>query len=198
MANPAIDMTGMKVGHLTVLSRAENTSQNKAQWLCRCDCGNYTVVSRRHLKNAGTNSCGCYAKEVARKTHTTHGMKKTRLYRIWSGMKDRCLNPNSRHWKHYGGRGIAVFDKWADDFSSFAKWSMDNGYSESLTLDRINNDAGYTPDNCRWATYKEQENNRRNNVRITINGVSKTVAEWSQETGVHSSHYYKIAKEIKG
>lgn len=185
MAQQAIDMTGMKIGRLTVVSRAENTKQNKAQWLCRCDCGNEVVVSRRHLKDFSTLSCGCYAKEQASKIHTTHGMKGTRLYRIWSGMKDRCCNSNSKYWDRYGAKGIFVCSDWVNSFEKFQKWSMENGYEETLTIDRIENNKGYSPDNCRWATYKEQENNRSNNRLLEYNGETHTISEWQEITGIN-------------
>lgn len=184
MPQKAVDMTGMRVGRLTVISRAENTKQNKAQWLCQCDCGNTTVVSRKHLKDGSTVSCGCFSRETAARVHTTHGMKKTRLYRIWSGMKDRCCNPKSKYWDRYGKRGIDVCDDWVQSFENFYWWSIKNGYSEELTIDRTDNDKGYSPDNCRWATYKEQENNRSNNRILEHKGQAHTISEWSNITGI--------------
>lgn len=184
MAQQAVDMAGMRIGRLTVVSRAENTNQNKAQWLCKCDCGKEVVVSRRHLKDFSTLSCGCYAKEKARERHTTHGMKRTRLYRIWAGMKDRCCNPKSKYWDRYGERGISVCDEWRNSFESFQSWAMSNGYKENLTIDRIDNSKGYSPDNCRWATYKEQENNRSNNRLLEHSGEVHTISEWGEITGI--------------
>lgn len=186
MSRQAIDMIGVRVGRLEVISRAKNTSQNKAQWLCKCDCGNEIVVSRRHLIDSSTLSCGCYAKEIASQCHTKHGMKGTRLYRIWAGMKDRCLNHKSKYWHMYGGRGIDVCDEWKNSFESFMYWSMSNGYKDDLTIDRIENDKGYYPSNCRWATYKEQENNRRNNRLIQFGGETHTISEWEEITGIDS------------
>lgn len=184
MAHKAIDMVGMKIGRLTAISRAENTKQNKAQWLCKCDCGNTVVVSRRHLKDYSTVSCGCYRSDLAKEQHTTHGMKSTRLYRIWSGMKDRCCNPKSKYWNRYGGRGITVCDEWKNFFENFMEWSFTNGYTDDLTIDRIDNSKGYYPDNCKWATMKEQENNRGNNHLIEYKGETHTISEWSEITGI--------------
>lgn len=186
MARQAIDMTGERYGKLTVISRAENTKANKAQWLCRCDCGNYKIITRHSLMQ-NTKSCGCSKGEFISQRMKTHGMKKTRLYRIWSGMKDRCLNPKSKYWNAYGGRGITIFQDWIDSFESFRDWAYQSGYSEKLTIDRIDNNKGYSPDNCRWATYKEQENNRRNNHILTINGISKTASEWADYYGISSN-----------
>lgn len=184
MPQKAVDMAGMRIGRLTVISRAENTKNNKAQWLCKCDCGNMKVISRTHLKR-NTVSCGCYSAEIARISHTTHGMRKTRIYRIWSGMKDRCCNTKSKYWGNYGGRNITVCEEWKKSFESFLKWSNDNGYNDNLTIDRIDNNKGYSPDNCRWVTYKVQENNRSNNRILEYNGESHTVSQWSEITGIN-------------
>ena len=180
MPQKAIDMTGMKIGRLTVISRAENTNQNKAQWLCKCDCGNEVIVSRRHLKDFSTVSCGCYRSKLAKENNSTHKMKGTRLYRIWSGIKDRCCNHNSKYWDRYGARGITVCDEWKNSFEQFCQWSLDNGYRDNLTLDRIDNNKGYFADNCRWATYKEQENNRSNNRMLEYEGEVHTISQWSE------------------
>lgn len=187
MPQKVVDMVGEKIGRLTVISRAENTSQNKAQWLCKCDCGNMTVVSRRHLKDRSTLSCGCLAKEKARVAHTTHGMRHTRIYRIWAGVKDRCCNANGKYWERYGGKGITICEEWAQSFENFYKWSMGNGYADDLTIDRINNSKGYSPENCRWATYKTQENNRGNNRILECNNEKHTISQWSDITGIKQS-----------
>ena len=113
-----------------------------------------------------------------------HGMSGTRLHHIWKTMKQRCNDSNSKNYKNYGAKGISVCDEWMNDFSAFAKWSYNNGYSENLTLDRICSNGNYEPSNCRWETYKVQENNRSNNRYIELNGVSHTLAEWSDITGI--------------
>lgn len=192
MPQKLIDMSGQIIGRLTVITRADKPKPAKTHWLCKCDCGNYTVVSRRHLKDHSTISCGCYRKE---KKPKTHGMKGTRIYRIWSGMKDRCCNPNSKYWKNYGGRGISVCDDWKTSFESFYEWSMDNGYTQELTLDRVNNDGNYEPSNCRWATMKEQSNNKRTNHYLTYKGETHTIQEWGELLGInpriiHQRIYY--------
>lgn len=183
MAQKLIDMTNERYGRLVVLKRADhNTNSNKPLWVCKCDCGNIIETTRRRLVNGMTKSCGCYRIEFSRKQHTTHGLSKTsnknnRLYGIWSGVKDRCCNPNSKYWKRYGNRGITICDEWLSDFVTFYEWAISNGYSESLTLDRIDNDKGYSPDNCRWATYSTQENNRSNNVLFNIDDHIYTLAQ---------------------
>lgn len=112
------------------------------------------------------------------------GYSETRLYRLWSGMKTRCYNPNDKKYMNYGGRGIKMADEWKDNFYSFAEWAVGNGYEEHLTIDRINVDEGYTPNNCRWSTWEEQENNRTNNHLLEYNGEIHTLAEWAKITGI--------------
>lgn len=160
MGNTLIDMTGMRFGKWTVLER--DPAKKKGMWVCRCDCGTVKLVSRRHLKDGGSVSCGCFRRDKAREQHRTHGMKKTRLYRIWSGVKDRTSNPKSKYWNHYGGDGITMYEPWKDSFEAFKDWAMANGYSDNLSIDRIDNYKGYSPDNCRWVDFLTQENNRRN------------------------------------
>lgn len=188
-------MTGTRVGRLTVIAKAERTKSGKTQWLCKCDCGNEVIVSRRHLKDASTKSCGCYRREHSSQANRTHGMRKTRLYRIWTGIKDRCNNPKSKYWKRYGGRGITVCENWNNSFDAFYEWATNNGYTENLTLDRKDNDLGYCPENCRWATYQEQENNRSNNVLYLIDGETLTLAQLSRKVGLTRAITAKKYKE---
>lgn len=191
-----IDMTGNKYGLLTVL---ELSSQNNGaiKWLCRCDCGNEVIVAGNNLKNGHTKSCGCYRRKRTIETHTTHGGNKTRLYRIWTGMKTRCYNKNCRSYKDYGERGITMCAEWLgkNGFMNFMNWAYLNGYSDDLSIDRIDVSAGYSPDNCRWADVDIQANNRSVSRFITINGISKTLAEWAKITGLKSGTLrYRIDK----
>ena len=157
----ADDLTGKRFGKLTVIKRVHNEKNKHARWLCKCDCGNEVVVQSQSLKKS-TKSCGCLLVEL----HLTHGQAGTRLYNIWNVMKQRCGNPNNHNYKEYGARGISVCEDWKRSFETFQEWAMKTGYNPDLkrgecTLDRINNDGNYCPENCRWVTMKEQCQNRR-------------------------------------
>lgn len=170
------DLTGQCFGRLTATEVAGANKKGNLLWECRCSCGNTVIVESSNLVSGSTLSCGCLKKERAAehvpKTPTgqtspaykhggTSGGKRTRLHRIWQNMKSRCTNPRCTSFPYYGGRGITVCNEWLSDFSAFRDWALANGYADDLTIDRVDVDKGYSPDNCRWATKAEQSRNRR-------------------------------------
>jgi len=178
------DLIGMQFGRLTVMMR-DCSARGRTKWFCRCECGNTVSVYAYSLKNGNTKSCGCLQRKVASTMKTIHGSSSnSRLYSIWLNMKNRCTNTNHRDYHRYGGRGISVCQEWTHSFISFRDWSISNGYDDTKTIDRIDNNQNYTPSNCRWTTPAVQANNKRNNHLLEYNGETRTISEWAKELNV--------------
>lgn len=176
--------SGDRFGRLTVISEVSDTTPKR--YNCACDCGGIKITTGTRLKRGECRSCGCLKRESIVKRNHKHGMSNTRLYRIWNHMKERCEKRYSNVYKHYGQRGIALCDEW-HDFEVFKEWALNNGYSDDLTIERKDNDKGYCPDNCKWATMTEQANNKRNNIKITVNNETMTINQWAKALGVEKS-----------
>lgn len=182
-----VEMIGKRFGRLIVLSETERRSASGAiYYLCKCDCGKEKIINGNNLRHNVSLSCGCYNREIITKADSVW---KTKLYSIHQSMKSRCNNPKDKAFCNYGARGISVCKEW-ETFKPFQKWSYENGYVEGLWLDRIDNEKGYSPDNCRWVTPKIQQNNKRNNRYITINGVTKSVTMWAEENNLKPCTIY--------
>ena len=189
------NLIGEKFGRWTVIEKAEKRN-GMPRLKCRCECGTEKEVYQKHLLSGASVSCGCFAKELAReraikhcKEKATHRMTNTRLYRTWINMKKRCYDVNYESYNIYGGRGIQICEEW-QNFTAFMEWALNNGYTDTLTIDRIDVNGNYEPSNCRWATRKEQGNNKRNNHFITYNGITRTIAQWSEIIGINRSTLY--------
>lgn len=186
------DLTGKRFGRLVAVSCVGRTTNGNAKWLCRCDCGGTKIVASWGLVSGNTQSCGCIKAEQNKEMFTKHGDaahgKRNRLYRIWAGAKTRCYNQRQQNaFRKYGAKGVQMCDEWRNSYESFKLWALENGYDDSLTLDRVDPAGPYSPENCRWATQKQQQNNRTNNRRIEFNGHTKTLAEWADATGFTKS-----------
>lgn len=191
---PPMDLTGMTIGYWNVKGPAPPRIDYRGNfsikmWHCVCRCGVEREVRDAELRRFGSTSCGCFNIEIS----STHRGTHTRLHEIWHGMKQRCNNPRSKDAHNYSERGIYVCDEWNESFESFRDWANANGYADNLTLDRIDVNGPYSPENCRWATVKEQSRNTRVNHLLRFNGSEKTMAEWSDITGIP---YFTLANRI--
>ena len=174
------DITGQRFGRLVALKPAYKKNR-RWYWLSKCDCGKEKIINGGHIGRE-INSCGCLIKDVSKyKKYKTHQQSYTRLYRIWSGVKQRCLNPKASKYEHYGGRGITLCDEWKKDFKNFSIWAKEKGYHDKLTIDRIDVNGNYEPNNCRWITQQEQCENTRRNKKITYKGKTQNLKAWCRE-----------------
>lgn len=180
-----IDLKDQRFGRLTVIERApQNKKSGHSRWICRCDCGKKCIVGSYELRRGLTQSCGCKMREWQHMPHHTHNMSNTPLYSVWRGMRTRCNLSSSRVYKDYGGRGIRVCDEWEQSFEVFAKWALSSGYCEGLTIDRIDVNGNYSPDNCRWITQREQVWNQRRTRFLTYQGITMSLGQWAKTTGM--------------
>lgn len=202
-------MVGKRFGRLTVLEATDKRISGDIVWKCRCDCGNITTVATCNLeaKVHRTVSCGCMRVERV----TKHNLSEEKIYKRLVAIKGRCKNPNDKKYPIYGGRGITLCEEWDGEhgYENFYKWSIEHGYQDGLTIDRIDNDGGYSPDNCRWTTRTVQMNNRRVNRFVTIDGETHSLTEWSRIKGINIgtvrnrlkrgwSEYDALMKPVRG
>lgn len=180
-------------GELTIIED-KGIRNSKRHVLVKCSCGNEVVTLLTYMRSGQKKSCGCLWQRAIKKSNTVHGDSKSRLYRIYSAMKDRCNFKGHKHYKNYGGRGVKVCEPWLSSYKEFRGWALENGYDDSLTLDRIDNDGNYSPENCRWVSQKEQMRNTRINVYVTIGDETKTVIEWCEKFGVNPHTAYTRIK----
>ena len=173
--------TGDRYGRLTIVSEAPKSERQykwKREFLCKCDCGNYRRVRLENLVSGHTKSCGCYIRDFNKDNKIKHGHYGSRLYKIWQGIKKRCLQRNSKDYRDYGGRGIKICDEWME-FEPFYEWAINNGYQQDLTIERIDVNGNYEPSNCTWIPKKEQGRNTRRTKIICYKGEQKTLREWA-------------------
>ena len=195
---------GRKYGRLTIIKEVSPIGKRR-MILCKCDCGTVGEYSMDRVLHGRTQSCGCIRSEMLsryRKSDNiprkyTKEIRHSRLYRIWNSMKNRCYTKNSGGYIKYGAKGIRVCDEWRKDFMAFYNWSLKNGYSDELTIDRIDFTGNYEPSNCRWATTKEQANNKSNVIRLEYNGEEKTIPEWSAITGIPAPDIWQRINRLK-
>lgn len=175
------DTPEQKFGRLTLIERVQPVVRQGTKWLCLCDCGKEKAVDLKSMKAGKTVSCGCYRKSGHAKTH---GESDTRLYQTWAGMRDRCSNTNSRAYSDYGGRGISVCEEWRTSFEVFSVWAKNNGYADRLTIERLDVNGNYCPENCTFITLQAQARNRRNTVWLTVWGERKTIFDWAADNRI--------------
>lgn len=188
-----IDLTGKTFSRLTVLRRNGSDVKGKAVWTCVCTCGNTVYVDGARLRNGKVRSCGCLRHEPYA---ATHHMSKTRLYSIWANMRNRCKRENVKSYKDYGARGIKVCDEWDSSFESFRDWALQNGYDDSLTIERKNHEQDYCPENCCFVAKSEQANNRRTCIEIEYLGKTQNLMQWCDELGLNYKRIYNRMKKL--
>lgn len=198
--NNGKNLIGSRFGRLLVIKEAGRSKRREKLWLCKCDCGNEKITPTSYLTSGDTSSCGCYRKESELNNLSKFWKKSSikkeypRLYRIWIGMKTRCYNKNDKSYRYYGARNIKVCNDWKNNFIRFKDWAISNGYKDDLTIDRINVDGNYEPQNCRWITIQEQNNNKRNTIIVTLNRETNNIKYFSDKYNIEPQ---KIRDRIK-
>lgn len=200
------DITGMRFGSLVAINSTEQRDKNNhICWLCKCDCGEERIVSVRNLITGFTKSCrSCALKNLTEANRVRpkpprqpdKWLKKERLYRIWQNMKARCSNPRCVNYKRYGGKGVSVCSEWINNFTCFREWALGHGYKEDLTIDRIDGNGNYSPDNCRWVTPREQTYNMENNIWIDFHGKRIALARLVHDFGLKRQQVYDYLRNI--
>ena len=186
-------INGIKFGKLIVIKETEKRNKNGSVYcLCKCECGNEIEIAKNSLISGNTKSCGCYLKEKRKQyiSNYLHGESKTRLHTIWCEMKRRCYCKTDKAYNNYGGRGIKVCEEWKNNYLCFKEWAINNDYKENLTIDRINNDGDYEPNNCRWINKKQQANNRRTNIKIRYKNKEYTLKQLAELLQIKYSKIY--------
>jgi hypothetical protein len=186
-----IDITNKTIGLWTVIERVK-IDKPHTHWLCKCKCGTIRIVDGDELRTGRSNSCGCVRNKESSKRMNTHGLSDTRIYNIWTDVKKRCYNKRNKEFHNYGGRGISVCEAWKHNFIDFYNWAMDNGYSDDLTIDRMDVNGNYEPSNCRWATWSEQGRNKRisNRNKTGISGIMLKRGKYNVRIGVNGKRFY--------
>lgn len=190
-------MAGERFNYLTVIGVDESKPIGNGKpmfWLCECDCGNRVSVRAYDVRSGNTKSCGCFKRRKAKELPTTHGESKTKLYGVWNAMMARCYNPNVDRYPRYGARGIKVCDEWLHNYVAFRDWALSNGYTDGLTIDRIDVNGNYCPENCRWVTKADQMKNTSTNRFLTYNGETHTLSDWARIAGISAPTLNKRLK----
>ena len=194
-----VDITNQKFGKLTAIKQVKQKDTDHAYWLCICECGNYHITNSYSLRKGRVTSCGCKKKEKHSRNLSTP--KNKRLYNIWLLMRHRCYKSYIKCYKSYGAKGITVCDAWRDNFWNFQEWALSNGYRDDLSIDRIDNNKGYCPENCKWSTMHDQQQNKSNCIFFTHNGETHNITEWCKILNIKYStarnRRYKLLRENK-
>lgn len=189
----------MQFDYWTVLKRDEpHKGARNSYWICKCKCGTIKSLTRTSLLRGESKSCGCRHSDKLKGINKTHGMSNTRLYHEWLSMRYRCNRKTGKDSKTYYNNGISVCDEWASDFTNFMEWALSNGYNDSLTIDRIDNSKGYSPQNCRWVTNDEQQQNKTNTIYVDYNGEKRCLRTLCTEIGFsYKTAYQRYRRLVK-